>query len=126
MQGVATSWSLSHCLFSSSPCRIQLKKVMESLEHHARSQIELSDMVKELVRQRLPSIMEDIVHKNSAEVIESIGGTSTRSAREIEDRVHQRVVEEVMHMLESATDDVVERISGMIGLPAIQEEEPPV
>eukprot|EP00117_Sycon_ciliatum_P012001 scpid14930/ scgid13238/ Transient receptor potential cation channel subfamily V member 4; Osm-9-like TRP channel 4; Transient receptor potential protein 12; Vanilloid receptor-like channel 2; Vanilloid receptor-like protein 2; Vanilloid receptor-related osmotically-activated channel len=94
--------------------RSQLRKSLGMQQDDQVAQRQMEDTLKEMVRQQLPEVMENIVHRNTDEVIHSIGGTTARSAREIEEHVHQRVVQEVLGMLERTTEDVVARVSDMM------------
>lgn len=98
-----------------------MRKTLSLLQTGQVQQQEMNSTMKEMVRQQLPDVMENIVHRNTDQVISSLGGTTARSAREIEEHVHQRVVQEVLNMLESATDDVVARVSDLMSF-----AEPPV
>ena len=98
-----------------------MRKVLTLLQHEQQAQQEMNSTMKDMVRQQLPDVMETIVHRNTDAVITSLGGTTAQSARDIEEHVHSRVVQEVMTMLESATDDVVTRVSDLMTF-----SEPPV
>ena len=101
--------------------RSRLKKAMSLLEQEKVAQEKMNIDMSEMVQQQLPDVMEGIVHRNTDAVITSLGGTTARSAREIEEHVHARVVQEVMTLLDNATDDVVARVSDLMSF-----AEPPM
>ncbi|XP_065179061.1 uncharacterized protein LOC135809605 [Sycon ciliatum] len=103
--------------------RTQLRRSLAMLQDEAAAQAQISDTMQDMVRQQLPTVLEEIVHKNTGDVIRTMSSSAARNAQEIEENVHQRVVGEVMHMLERASDDVVSRVSRMV---PTYDVEPPV
>ena len=79
----------------------------------------LEDMLHEMLKAELPDLMEKVVHRNTSDVISSVDHTSARSAQAIQEKVRQNLIEEVSVMLDAAVEDVVDRVSGIVNVDAI-------
>ena len=80
----------------------------------------MREMLNDMLKAQLPVIMEEVVHRNTETVIDTVGETSKQSAASLESRIKSQVVAEVMQMLEAVSDEVVGRVGGMLNT------EPPI
>jgi len=81
---------------------------------------DVQDMMSDLLKAQFPMMMEEVVHRNTAAVIDSVGETSKQSDTTLEERIKTQVVSEVMQMLEAVSDEVVLRVGGLLNV------EPPI
>ena len=97
-----------------------MRTAIDLVKREAAVQSDMQEMLNDMFKAQLPDIVEEVVHRNTTTVIDTVGETSKQSAASLEQRIKSQVVAEVMQMLEVVSDEVVDRVGGMLNV------EPPV
>ena len=87
---------------------INLAKEEHELQHN------LKDMVGEMFRAQLPVMMGEVVHRNSSNVISSVGQRSDRTMTDAQRTIQSQVTDEVMRLLDAAVDTIAERLANVL------------